>query len=179
MIRTVFSHSIFLILFSLFVAFPVTSQAEEFLAGSIVSSDGSATRITKINTKAGLKATYKGKSISIRFRDIKKIERLGDGKIFRITNNADKVFQVEKVKFSSNTCWDCRKGHEYIYFSYLDEISMSEKSHQIHQNSMVVLSLEGDAGRLKLNERTRELFPPEYLYDPISKEELVWHTPNY
>lgn len=154
----------------------VFAKDPEYLSGSIVDMEGNATKISRIRADGVILGTYKAKDMRIDFAKLKKLENLGE-RTFRVTNKADKQFDIKDVSIYSfdppNKEYRQRKYH------YLDEISMEEKTVAFKVGDIHTLTFGTDIGRLKFNQRTKQYFPSDYIYDPFSAEKLVWKDPAY
>lgn len=152
-----------------------------YLSGEIIDNQGNSTKITRIDgTHGAIRGNYKGKNIKLEFPRLKSITMLNDGRDARVTNLKGTSFILTDVTVW--TTWDSRCGR-YLGYWYYDEISMQEKNYVLYnENNFHTLRFDVEGGEvggaMKYNPRTKEWFPPNYVFDPISGEKLIWKTPR-
>lgn len=166
----------------LFLAAMLYSQ--EYMSGELLDKDGIATKITDIRADGYVKGTYKGKSITIEFPKLKRIDVLGkSGQLLwslRVTNVNGETFQLERAWMHTPDAKDDHGGaYKQIKLYYYDPISMEKKSDIIYTDHVKQLVFLSELGRLRFNERTNEFFPPDYVFDPFTGEQLKWKNPAY
>lgn len=147
----------------------------EFLSGGYLDNEGNLTKISRIRADGFVNGFYKGKTISIAFSKLKRIENLGNH-VYRVTNLNGEMFNMEKCRMATHNSWDC------LEFSFYDEISMEEKKFLLNGSKKVnrfrAITFEPELGRLRYNQRTKQFFPPDYIFDPFTGEKLVWRNPE-
>ncbi len=149
---------------------PLSVRAEqEFLKGTLVDQKGNVTKITRIVASGYIKGRYQGKDVEITFPHLKRLENLGNG-FWRVTNTKGKQFNVENAEVYTH--------NKRIYYRYFSEIEMKEARQAISYADVRILSFDSELGRLKFNPRTGQYFPPDYIYDPFTGEELTWKNPG-
>ena len=171
----------FFFLFLFMISASNSSGAQEYMSGEVLTKEGAAIKISKIEAGDVVRGSFKGKELEIRFSKLKRIDLLSNETI-RVTNLHDKTFLVENAhlccfydrSFSESHRW--RKG---INFNYFDEITMEKKVLNLYTREINQIVLSSALGRLRYNERTRQYFPPDYLFDPYTGEELKWRSPEY
>ena len=70
-------------------------------------------------------------------------------------------------------------AYEQIKYYFYDPISMEKKSQIVYTSHVKQLVFSSELGRLRFNTRTNEFFPPDYVFDPFTGEELKWENPAY
>lgn len=149
----------------------VAGAAEaEYMSGRLIDQQGNITKITAISASGYIKGRYQGKEVEIKFSNLKKLENLGQG-FWRITNRQGKQFNIEQGEvYTHNT---------RIYYRYFSPIELKEAEQTVSYGEVRFLELGGEIGRLKVNQRTEQYFPPDYIYDPYTGEKLDWRNPGH
>ena len=148
---------------------------QEYAKAELLTLDGIATKITRLNVGNSVIGTFKGKRSAFNFKTIKRVESLGNDKgnklcSFRITNLSDEQFTLENATLN---------GNGVIEYFYFDEVSKEEKKASFFNFELNILTISGDIGRLKFNPKTKKYFPPDYVFDTLSGETLEWKNPEY
>lgn len=68
-------------------------------------------------------------------------------------------------------------GFSYVYH---DKVTgeLMESYAGVRSTKLVQIVIEGDAGTLRRNPRTKDFYPATYNFDPFTGEELVWALPG-
>ena len=167
----------------LFMSPTALSAGEEYLSGTFVDQEGNVTKISKIKAQGKISGKFKGQLMDIEFAKLKMIEKLGNG-INRVTNQEGKQFLLENAYVWTQYAYNNPKSRYDFFYYFFDEISLEEvwtktfKADDLRE-VMHSISFGDDLGRLKFNSRTKEYFPPDYIFDPFTGEELTWSNPEY
>lgn len=164
---------------SLLLIVPAICIAQEYLQGQIVDQDGNVTNISRIKANGWVSGTHEGRDIKVPYSALKRIENLGN-RVFRLTNKADAQFQIENAITWTETFGSSGTPSAINYY-YYDPISQSEQRIRLGtvevRNNINTITFSSEVGRLKYNPKTKQFFPPDYIFDPFSGEKLVWKNP--
>jgi len=157
---------------------------QEWISGFIQDDKGNITKIKRIKADGTITGNYKGKRNSISFKKLKRIDHIKND-TFRVTNLANKTFTLEKCLITTDKINLHRDVMYYFTYYYYNDIAMEEKEVDIKNTANIsimstikTLSFEASFGEKSYNPRTKQFFPPDYLFDPFTGEKLVWHTPG-
>ena len=152
----------------------LAQAADEFMKASLADPMGNVVLLSKIDAATTVNGQYKGQDIRIPVRNLKRVENLGNRQL-RVTNLAGEQFILE-------TSWVENRPGEVIKYWIYSEIDGEEKETTMDYYDFAerfhTLAFHSDIGRLKFNSKTKRYYPPDYIFDPFTGDELQWNTPE-
>jgi len=138
----------------------------ETMKGTILTTSNQtlvANEFTGLSGEKAFHCTYNGNSLEIPLSLIKKLTRQKDDLIL-IEKRDGNQFLVKGTLYNLQ---------ERISYSFFDPISEQYSSTTIHYNNISEIVFDDDFGNLRKCETCEATFPPNYVFCPFDKSDLV------